>query len=783
MPSVREFLAEAIGGKAYGRDNYGAPPEIYPSPRTKVANRDAKTHVQAYGGDQAIDWVHDCVRLITETASNAPFYCEKNGVKLVAPDAPPTEKGEKAPSDLWGLLLEPNPYMDYVEFIELSLIDLLLAGEFIWYEHEKGDDGKPLALYRLNPALVQIVADPHKFIKQYEYTPPGASVPQVYKPEQIIHAKMPNPHNPYRGLGVVAGGPRVFDVELALTESLAQYYEQGTKLTGVLSSERRVPTPVFERIRRQFSNLYSGARNAYKVAVLENGLKFTGIQSNATEAGYVDVENLSRDRICYMFRVPKPLIGDFSEPNLKIADAQRIFDTKTMRPLLDKIEKVVSRGLTEAWGVDFKIDYHYVMPSEDRLKLAAQLSSLPVKVRELREQAGLDPSTGDVKLDETVLNDPTKLPVMPAGGEGGRPPLPDHVPARTPGAGQPRMRGTYPTAQARNRERVSQVKAMEDVQALIDPLYSARRPTVELLAANLQRELGSLSRDLEKDLERAVRGDQRGAADVLKRLKAARGWRVFTARATEAMMRFATEAMQTARNQHRLIGFDPDALPDLQLIAAQLVNRENGIKSIVGTMKESVSRVVADGLAKGFTPEQIVAGVPGEDFPGLRMHMIDWRRGQAETIAKTEAQEYYNEGAIRVAEATEHTHVLVTDGEDFDEPCVQANGQVWPLDYAREHRTEHPRCTRTFYPMAIGAEAGLAAEGKALDPAGTTLAPNITLDLPAITLGDIVVDIPAPDPAQVRVDVAAPEAKPTRRRLTYAEDGTLTGSEEVPADD
>lgn len=777
----------AFGTKAlYADRDYGGNPGVYPNPRSSISNRSARTHGAAYGGDQPIDWVYDCVGLIMETASNAEFYFERDGKRMKKPDDTAGDKDAlDAPKDLCGLLESPNPYMDYVEHIELSIIDLLLAGEFIWLKYGIDDEGKPQALYRLSPALVEVVADPNKFISRYEYTPPGASEPLKFRPEEIIHAKMPNPHNPYRGLGRIAGGPRTYDVELATTESLAQYYEQGTKLTGVLSSERRVPEPVFNRIRRQFANMYSGARNAYKVAVLESGLRFSPLQSSAADAQYDNLSRLSRDRILAMFRVPKPLLGNMEDSNYKMAEAQRVFDTKTMRPLLNRIERIITKGLTEAWDVRFRIDYQYVMPDEDRLKLAEVFATLPgVKVSEVRKQAGLDPLGTDE--DNIVLNMPptpeekaaelaAKFP--PLGAEGGRPPLPGNRPPGVPaGAGQPRRRGTLPTSQARIRERASQRKALDDVQERLDPLRTARVPTIELLAYNIGREIADANRQLERELERVILGDQKAVSDIIKRVKGARAWRTYTAALTTTFGRYAKDALDAARNQLRLIGFEPE--PDVDFdaheVANALVMRENGVKSIVGTLKERVIDQIAEGINRNYSTEQIVNGVSDEDYDGLKVMMIGYRQGQIETIAATEAQEYYNEGAIQVAEAAEHGYVMVTDGEDFDEPCVEANGQVWTIDEARARRTEHPNCRRTFYPVSLaspGAEP--AASGKAMTEANTMPPKGIQVNVEPTEIPAPIVNVPAPVvnvPAPiVNVEAPAPE-KPTKRRVTVSED-------------
>jgi HK97 family phage portal protein len=403
------------------------------NPTKRFTNQKAARHLKAYGGDaDAIDWVMDCVRLIIETTSNAEYHFEQDGEILVPRPSAQNPDAKTAPDDLVSLLEEPNPYMDWVELIELLGIDILLAGEGFWLKHAITDNDRPLALYRLSPALIDVIPGETSFIDRYEYRAPG-KVPISFKPDEIIHFKLPNPHDQYRGLGIIAGGPRVFDTELSLVESEAQFFEQGTKLSGVLTTDKRVPEPMFKKIQSQFRSMYSGARNAYKVAVLEQGLKFSPIQPSAADAQYVELSKLSRDRIAHMFRVPLPLLGNMENANYKLTEAQRVFDTKTMRPFLNKLEKAITRGLTSLWDVEFKIDYEYVMPEEDRLNLVSSFSALPgVTVGECRQQAGLSPF-GDER-DNIVLNlTQDGAPNRNLPGEGGRPPNGENVPSLKPG--------------------------------------------------------------------------------------------------------------------------------------------------------------------------------------------------------------------------------------------------------------------------------------------------------------------------------------------------------------
>lgn len=59
-----------------------------------------------------------------------------------------------------------------------------------------------------------------------------------------------------------------------------------------------------------------------------------------------------------------------------------------------------------------------------------------------------------------------------------------------------------------------------------------------------------------------------------------------------------------------------------------------------------------------------------------------------------------NAGALDAAMNEGAVGVRVSDGngEDTDEPCVRAHGELWSLGYAMRNRMEHPWCQRSFTP-------------------------------------------------------------------------------------
>jgi HK97 family phage portal protein len=675
------------------------------------------------------------VRLYAETASTAEWHLEREGKVLVREKTKNTPAdAEIGPKALYDLLDAPNPHMDYAELVELLTIDLLMVGNAYWMKQAVTDDGRPLALYRCTPAYMKIIPGPFG-PKRYEYQPPGTKKPLKFSPEQIMHFRLPNPHDAYYGLGIIQGGGRLYDLELALTDTQATYYEKKADPSLIVQSERRVPRDVFVKLVNQMRRKYSGSSNAGELMVLEAGLKATTLSTSASEALFDKVTALSRDRILAMFRISPLLLGYTSGAAAdQLSNARREFDTKTIRPFLTKLQRRITAGLAAAYGVDFVIDYNYVMPVEELVKQVSGLAAIPgIKVREVRRllaPLGIPESTGDPEIDEFIMNEPQEemdedgqggAPDRPLAGEPGRPPSggtaafrPGARPRATTKGIRPRQRGAKALedlspelriALAADRARIeaaAEGKAFkqEGNTSIGRKLTNEQRPQavervqrdqdIETAAAIMQREMKAAVHVLERDLLDAAEGKAFDPSTVVRRMRTAESWNAFRSMIEKAIDAGAQRAISAAVIADARLGRQANDL-DYEAIAARLIDRPEGPSGITANLKNELIQKVSLAVKEGKGREEVDRIV--------RESMDFWRQSHMETVALTEAVHAYNEGTLSVAEATGHDEVVVFDGTDSDEACADADGQVWTIAHAREHRLEHPRCRRSFAPI------------------------------------------------------------------------------------
>lgn len=687
-----------------------------------ISQREAKRHGEAYGGQQAMDWVMDAVDLYAETVSTAEWRLEKDGVPLVrkkSKDTPPDY--EVGPDDLYRLLDKPNPHMRYDELVSLLVIDYLLIGNAYWLQWQSDAQGKPLGLYRLAPAYVKIVPGAWG-PKRYEYQPPGAKDPLKFSPDEVVHFKRPNPNHAFYGMGVIKGGGKAFDIELSLTDTIKSYYENKADPSLIVESERRVPRDVFNKLRAQLRARLSGSSRAGELLVLEAGLQAKTLSPSAADALFVELSRMSRDRIFAMFRTSPKLFGIMDETggSDKVSDARREFDTYVMRPFMDRLQRAITASLVERWGVEFKIDYRYTMPLEELVKNVGTVAAMPgIKVRELRRllgPLGIAESTGDKEIDEEILNMP--LPELgPDGtgapgagadrnlpGEAGRPPLGKNTRSFGSAAGKAL---TFADVMANMRE----LEARAEVKALLnknrgativepkpnavkkpkDVNIDARAAEIDDITSFIEAGLADAARLLERGLLDHVEGKAFKPNNLRSRLRNSAAWKVFADAVEKVLTEAALRAASSATMQS---GVTPDEDLDYDAIAQSVVKRPDGLRSIVRTMKERLLQKTGDKLSEdGVTQAMLEATV--------QEHIREYTApdGWAHTVAISEAVEGFNEGMISALEAAGHETLIVVEEEDApDAPCIEAAGQEWDIATARQRRKEHPNCRRAFLP-------------------------------------------------------------------------------------
>ncbi|MGO5293013.1 phage portal protein, partial [Bilifractor sp. LCP19S3_H10] len=114
-------------------------------------------------------------------------------------------------------------------------------------------------------------------------------------------------------------------------------FANGAAPSGVLEHPGILKDP--EKVRDSWQAAFGGSQNAGKVAVLEEGMKYSPISINPQEAQFLDTRKFQIDEIARIFRVPPHMIGDLEHATFSNIEEQSLeFVTYSLQPWLTRIE-------------------------------------------------------------------------------------------------------------------------------------------------------------------------------------------------------------------------------------------------------------------------------------------------------------------------------------------------------------------------------------------------------------------------------------------------------------
>jgi hypothetical protein len=116
------------------------------------------------------------------------------------------------------------------------------------------------------------------------------------------------------------------------------------------------------------------------------------------------------------------------------------------------------------------------------------------------------------------------------------------------------------------------------------------------------------------------------------------------------------------------------------------------IKDVTATTRDRLRSILADlyrdPAVTYMDVERAIRGLFADD--------AEWR---ATTIARTEDAYANGYGSSSAWREIGVEYVSISDGDNYDEPCVAADGQIWTLDKYEANILEHPNCTRAAAPL------------------------------------------------------------------------------------
>ena len=284
--------------------------------------------------------VYSCVRILAEAVAGLPLHLyryKEDGGK------------EKAIYHPLYLLLhdEPNPEMSSFVFRETLMTHLLLWGN-AYAQIIRNGKGEVIALYPLMPNRMVVDRDIHgqlyyQYTRSTEEAPTMKGVTVNLPPSDVLHI----PGLGFDGLvgySPIAMAKNAIGMAIACEEYGAKFFANGAAPGGVLEHPGTIKDP--QRVRESWQSTFGGSGNANKIAVLEEGMKYTPIGISPEQAQFLETRKFQINEIARIFRVPPHMVGDLEKSSFSNIEQQSLeFVKYTLEPWLVRWEQSIQRIL------------------------------------------------------------------------------------------------------------------------------------------------------------------------------------------------------------------------------------------------------------------------------------------------------------------------------------------------------------------------------------------------------------------------------------------------------
>ena len=284
--------------------------------------------------------VYACVRILSEAIAGLPLHMYQyleDGSKRKAIEHP-----------IYHLLhVEPNPEMTSFVFRETLMTHLILWGNG-YCQIIRNGKGEVIALYPLMPNRMTVDSDAngrlyYKYQKSSEDAPTMEGSNVILDSADVLHI----PGLGFDGLvgyNPIAMAKNAIGLAIAAEEYGSKFYANGAAPSGVLEHPGTLKDPA--RVRESWNAAFGGSSNSHKVAVLEEGLKYSPISISPNEAQFLETRKFQINEIARIFRVPPHMVGDLEKSSFSNIEQQSLeFVKYTLQPWIIRWEQNLQKAL------------------------------------------------------------------------------------------------------------------------------------------------------------------------------------------------------------------------------------------------------------------------------------------------------------------------------------------------------------------------------------------------------------------------------------------------------
>lgn len=303
------------------------------------------------------------MRVIADGIAQVPFKLlksENGGQGKAAVDHP-----------LYELLRhEPNEWQTSFEFREQIAFHAGLTGNAYVFI-SRNAKGIPQELYAFKPNSVELVQHQDYSISYRVAARTGfIDVPS----SEMWHIKGPS-WDGVIGLNPTKLAREAIGLALFSEQYGANLFKNGARPSGLLTTDGKLTSDQKKELKASWQDQHGGVGNAHKTALLEAGVKWQAISSNANDAQWVESRKFQIEELCRAFRVqPIMVMSQGSTSYNSVEQLMLAHIQNTLMPWYERIEQSARKALLtpeeKKAGYYFKLDSRALLEASTADRLA-----------------------------------------------------------------------------------------------------------------------------------------------------------------------------------------------------------------------------------------------------------------------------------------------------------------------------------------------------------------------------------------------------------------------------
>jgi HK97 family phage portal protein len=290
-----------------------------------------------------------CVRLLCDTTASLPLPVYKR-----------LSKGERQRDDENGwakLLRRPNLGQTDWDWRAQQMGWLALRGAS--YSRIVGGNGRGLPNGELRPLVLDRLS---QFLQPdgsifYRYHHPTGGIEDLVQDEVLAFRGLTL--DGVRPVSVVKYAADSMYMAKAMAEHGTALFNNSAQPGGLLTYDGVLDEPMRNNVRRAWELTHGGPRNAGKIAVLEDGMKWQQVGLTSEDAEFLASRKFQVNEIARWFRIPPHMVGDLERATFANIEHQSIeFVVYCLRPWLTMMETAINTHLIgdSQYFAEFLID-------------------------------------------------------------------------------------------------------------------------------------------------------------------------------------------------------------------------------------------------------------------------------------------------------------------------------------------------------------------------------------------------------------------------------------------